>query len=131
MRLLARMDLDSAPVCVLSLTHTLTRSHSVRKIEDVEATLDQIRDQVEDHEEVSLAMSEGIGQDAFIDEGELEDELANLEMEGLDEQMNQLSMPATPTSAPSGGKGKAPAAKGGKVKSEADELRELEAAMAL
>jgi hypothetical protein len=26
-------------------------------------------------------MSEGIGQDAFIDEGELEDELANLEME--------------------------------------------------
>jgi hypothetical protein len=52
-----------------------------RKIEDVESTLDQIRDQVEDHEEVSLAMSEGIGQDAFLDEGELEDELANLEME--------------------------------------------------
>ncbi len=75
-------------------------------------------------------MSEGIGQDAFIDEGELEDELANLEMEGLDEQMTSLSMPSTPSSAPSA-KAKAPAGKGGKVKSEADELRELEAAMAL
>ena len=52
-----------------------------RKIDQVEATLDQIRDQVEDHEEVSLAMSEGIGQNDFIDEGELEDELAELEME--------------------------------------------------
>jgi hypothetical protein len=43
---------------------------------------------------------------------------------GLDEQMTGLSMPSTPSAAPSSGKK-------GKAKSEADELRELEAAMAL
>lgn len=37
---------------------------------------------------MSNAMSEGIGQDAFIDEGELEDELANLEMEVTKERTN-------------------------------------------
>eukprot|EP01108_Squamamoeba_japonica_P004022 TRINITY_DN320_c0_g1_i9.p4 TRINITY_DN320_c0_g1~~TRINITY_DN320_c0_g1_i9.p4 ORF type:complete len:115 (-),score=52.55 TRINITY_DN320_c0_g1_i9:975-1319(-) len=96
------------------------------KIEDVEATLDNIRDQVEDHEEITLAMSEGIGQNEMLDEGELEDELAELEMEGLDSQLDSLSMPATPSATPtSSGKAKA------KGKSEADELRELEAAMAL
>lgn len=47
----------------------------LRKIEDVEATLDTIRDQIEDHEEVSLAMSEGIGQNESLDMGELENEL--------------------------------------------------------
>ena len=82
--------------------------------------MDQIRDQVEDHEEVSLAMSEGIGQNDMIDESELFDELAELEMEGLDDQLSQLSMPSTPSAAPQARSSK---------KSEADEMRELEMMM--
>ena len=102
-----------------------SRANTARKIDDVEATLDNVREQVEDHEEVTLALSEGIGQNEMIDEGELEDELAELEMEGLDGELEGLSMPNAPSTTPSAGKSKA------KKKSEADELRELEAAMAL
>lgn len=97
-----------------------------RKIEDVESTLDQIRDQIEDHEDVSLAMSEGIGQNESIDMGELENELAELEMEGLDSQLSK--MPSTPSSVPAGKAGAKQPAKG---KSEAQELKELEKMMAL
>ena len=75
---------------------------------------------------MTLALSEGIGQNEMIDEGELEDELAELEMEGLDGELAGLSMPATPSTAPSGS-----SSSKSKKKSEADELRELEAAMAL
>mmetsp|Transcript_8683 Transcript_8683/g.14960 ORF Transcript_8683/g.14960 Transcript_8683/m.14960 type:complete len:205 (+) Transcript_8683:7-621(+) len=121
------MTLESASVTSESLKamqhgqKSMKKLNKQMKIEKVEASLDQIRDQIEDHEEVSLAMSEGIGQNDMLDMGELEDELAELEMEGLDEE---LSLPSAPSSTPSRGKAQ-------KTKSEAQELRELEAMMAL
>lgn len=69
---------DDNQLTLLFAIYTICRccdERTHRKIEDVEATLDTIRDQIEDHEEVSLALSEGIGQNESLDMGELENEL--------------------------------------------------------
>lgn len=54
--------------------------HSDFNIDKVDETMDEIRDQVEASEEISEAISRPLGTD-FIDEDELDDELAALEEE--------------------------------------------------
>lgn len=60
--------------------------HNEFDVDKVDATMDDIRDQVEISEEISDAISRPLGND-MVDEDELDEELAAMQQEELDEQM--------------------------------------------
>jgi charged multivesicular body protein 4 len=127
------MALENASVSVEAMDSIKAGNASLKAIQKnmsvdtVEETMDEVRDRVEDQDEISAALGSNITGEYF-DEDELEAELAGLATDDLDSELAALdaklgSMPSAPSSTP--------ATSTSMKKSEEDELRELEAAMAL
>ena len=120
--------------------------HKNMKVEDVENTMEDVREQMDVADEINQAIAQPMGNDA-LDEDELLGELEQLEQQSMDEQLLSLppaaaeTVPGVPSAVPAAAAPiavpaaaapiAAPAAKGKPAKSEADELAQLEAAMAL
>lgn len=118
--------------------------HKNMTVEQVENTMEDVREQMDVADEINQAIAQPMGNDA-LDEDELMGELEQLEQQNMDEQLLSLptaagetvagaaqAAPAAAAAAPAAAAAApAPAAKGKPAKSEADELAQLEAAMAL
>jgi len=115
--------------------------HGEMSLDQVDNTMDEIREQMDIANEINDAISQPLGDP--IDEDDLEAELLELESENLDEQLlglnakpqtvtasPSLAMPAAPTASPSGKLTTAAPAVPVTTPDEDAELRELEASMA-
>jgi len=108
---------------------TLRVMHKKMGVDKVDATMDEIRETMQDAEDVSVAItSANIGAQDPLQDEELERELEELEQEKLDEQM--LGAPAAPVTA-TPGMVKPVAQKAQVIDEEEEELRKLQAEMAM
>ena len=109
--------------------------HQGMSVEQVENTMEDVRDQMDVAQEINDAIAQPLGADT-LDEDELLQELEGMEQQSMDEQLLALPptvgepVPKAPAAAEPAARSTA-AAPNPKVKSEADELAQLEAAMAL
>ncbi|KAL7752399.1 ESCRT-III subunit protein snf7 [Sorochytrium milnesiophthora] len=106
--------------------------HGAMDIDKVDATMDDIRDQMDLANEISDAISQPVGFGVDLDEDELNAELELLEQEELDDKLLDmgnvpLSAPSVPTTEPVAARGKSHAVDD----DEEAELAELRASMAL
>jgi len=107
--------------------------HNHMKVEDVDDTMEEIREQMDMANEINDAIAQPIGEQ--FDEEELEEELRKLEEENLEEKF--LEAPAEPANklatqlptVPSGTPAVPAASSKTAVKSDDDEFRALEASM--
>lgn len=102
---------------------TINQGMSIDQVED---TMDDIQEQMDISNEISDAIARPLG-DAY-DETELEDELAALEEESLNDQLLDMPSAGTVSMEPAAA---APAAKAKPARSEEDELKALEMSMTL
>eukprot|EP01092_Planopodium_desertum_P014236 TRINITY_DN7120_c0_g1_i1.p1 TRINITY_DN7120_c0_g1~~TRINITY_DN7120_c0_g1_i1.p1 ORF type:complete len:218 (-),score=28.43 TRINITY_DN7120_c0_g1_i1:104-757(-) len=106
--------------------------HKHMTVDDVDKTMDDIRDQMDVASEIGDAISQPLGEGTLADEDELESELAELEEADLKEQLEDISTDSLPVPAK---KVPAVAAEAPKVKvkisDEDAELAALEAEMAI
>jgi charged multivesicular body protein 4 len=79
------------------LTLTLSFSGLYRDINKVDATMDDIRDQMDVANEISDAISRPVGMGEELDEDDLLTELEELEQEELDAKMLETPAPAVYT----------------------------------
>jgi len=105
---------------------SMKQVHGQMSLDQIDNTMEDIREQMDIANELSDAISQPLGTD-ILDEDDLLAELEDLDQQNLDEQLLQLptgqqKLPSTPTGTPAN---KKPA------KSEEDELRELELSMAV
>lgn len=113
-------------------TCRICTSDPLSKVDKVDATMDQIREQMDLTNEISDAISNPVGMGAMVDEDELEAELEALEQEELDSRLQgadhvPVHTPASPVGV-ANGREHAPA-----VADEDDEeaqLRQLQAELA-
>ncbi|KAH3758452.1 Snf7 family [Pelomyxa schiedti] len=123
--------IESADTNLLALKNMQVGAQALKNIhksmtpDDVEDTMDEIRDQMEIATDISNAISQPIGAAEAFDETELENELEQLEQQALDEQLAAVDeipvkLPPVPTATPTPAKRK-----------EEDELAALERSMAL
>jgi charged multivesicular body protein 4A/B len=139
------MTLEGANVSLAAMNamkmgaSSLRRMHNNMTVDDVDDTMEEIREQMDIQNEISDAISQPLGTDLF-DEDELEAELAQLEEEFIDETLlnGPSALPSVPntalpaiavapsTSVPSA----QPVAVERQLSPEEQELAELEAAMA-
>ncbi|CAH3170939.1 unnamed protein product [Porites lobata] len=103
----------------------LKSAHQQLDVDDVHEMMDDIQEQTELADEISRAISEPAGFGMDVDEDELMNELEELEQEGLDEQLLEVSGTASLPNVPSTELPAQPAK--AKAKAEDDDLRELEA----
>ncbi|BGP37294.1 ESCRT-III subunit protein snf7 [Rhodotorula kratochvilovae] len=105
--------------------------HGKLNVDKVDATMDEVRNQLELTNEISQAISDPAGMGIDVDDQELADELAELEQEELNKRL--AGAEAAPIHAP--GATTAPAAKTPAQRIEEDEeeaeLRELQAQLAM
>jgi len=107
--------------------------HGEMNIDTVDDTMDSIREQMDIHNEISDAIAQPLGDP--LDEDGLEAELAELEAENIDQQLNQLNaplsavspikLPTAPTTLPASVRAQPVA-----LRSEEDEFAALERSMA-
>ncbi len=76
-----------------SFLSTLSTINGGLKVDDILDTVDDIKDAIDDQEEITNALSTPLGQEVDIDEGELEDELAELEDEVNMDALGELDVP--------------------------------------
>lgn len=116
---------------------TMKTMHGEMNVDKVDATMDDIREQMDLANEINAAISTPLGMDYGLDEDELNEELEQLEQSELDKAMLDVKSPAPlATTAPAAA---VPAAKAPAVASPASsaaadedaELEELRASMAL
>jgi len=105
------MTLENANVSVQAIgamkegARAMKGIHKEMDIDNVEDTMDEIREQMDIANEISDAIAQPLGGEVY-DDDELLDELEQLEQEGLDEQLltanktPAVSLPNAPTKAP-------------------------------
>lgn len=80
---------------------TMKAMHGEMNVDKVDATMDDIREQMDLANEINAAISTPLGMDYGLDEDELNDELEQLEQSELDKAMLDVKSPtplaATPT----------------------------------
>ncbi|KAH3670724.1 hypothetical protein OGAPHI_001239 [Ogataea philodendri] len=112
----------------------MKQMHGDFNVDKVDQTMDDIREQVELSEEISDAISRPLGND-LVDEDELDEELAALQQEELDNKMTNTKQSVSTPAASKPVKAQLPDAPTGKVQDEEDEdekaLRELQAEMGM
>ncbi|KAG7878322.1 hypothetical protein KL905_003837 [Ogataea polymorpha] len=111
----------------------MKQMHGDFNVDKVDQTMDDIREQVELSEEISDAISRPLGND-LVDEDELDEELAALQQEELDNKMTDTKQAIKPPAEPV--KSQLPDAPTGKVQEEEEDedekaLRELQAEMGM
>jgi charged multivesicular body protein 4 len=104
--------------------------HKQLNIENVDVTMDAIREEMERTQEIQEAISNPINMGDTIDEDELKDELAGLEEEVLNDRLQGADH--VPVHSPiSVGPSKAPVARVAEEEDEEAALRELQASLAM
>lgn len=122
---------------------TMRNMHGELNVDKVDATMDDIREQMDLANEINAAISTPLGMDYGLDEEELDAELEQLEQSEMEKAMLDVKAPATAVKsagsmpavgAATGSTGTMPAvpAPAASIKSDEDaELEELRASMAL
>ncbi|KAK0660524.1 Vacuolar-sorting protein SNF7 [Lasiodiplodia hormozganensis] len=106
--------------------------HGSLTIDKVDQTMEELREQHAIGEEISEAIAAPLGQ--TLDEDELDDELAELQQEELDNKMletGQVPVSDTVSRLPTGPQGALPGKKQAEEDDEEEELRKLQAEMAM
>ncbi|KAG8694189.1 ESCRT-III subunit protein snf7 [Ceratobasidium sp. 428] len=107
--------------------------HGNLTIDKVDATMDQVREQMELTEEISQAISNPLGMTGVdVDEDELKEELAELEQEELNDRLMGADRAPVHTPAVTAGPSTVSAGRAKETEEDAEEreLRELQAALA-
>jgi len=99
-------------------------------IDKVEDTLDNIRENMDEQDQISNALAGGLGNDV-IDEDDLANELAELEAQELDDKMMGLKTGSSPVAASKASTSVVAGRTKKNQMSEDEELKALEASMAL
>jgi charged multivesicular body protein 4 len=79
---------------------TMKNMHGALDVEKVDATMDDIREQMDLANEINAAISTPLGMDYGLDEDELNDELEQLEQSELDRAMLDVKSPVSAPSVP-------------------------------
>lgn len=79
---------------------TMKTMHGALNVDKVDATMDDIREQMDLANEINAAISTPLGMDYGLDEDELDEELEQLEQSELEKTMLDVKSPAMPARSP-------------------------------